>query len=72
VTVALALRLPRLQTALAVYSGEVAEGGGHAGALSDQNSGSFFDHPMIAENCQIFGHFMGTRESQLQPNWRFF
>jgi hypothetical protein len=40
--------------------------------LSDQNSGSFFDHPVIAENCQIFGHFMSTRESQLQPNWRYF
>jgi len=26
---------------------------------------------MIAENCQKFGLFMGTRESQLQPNWRY-
>jgi hypothetical protein len=39
-------------------------------ALSDQNSGSFLDHPVIAENRQKFGLFMGTRESQLQPNWR--
>jgi hypothetical protein len=30
----------------------------------------FFYHPMIAANCQNFGLFMGTRESQLQPNLR--
>jgi hypothetical protein len=43
---------------------------GQVRALSDQNSGSFFDHPVIAANCQNFGLFMGTRESQLQPNLR--
>jgi hypothetical protein len=57
-------------TAIVLDAMEQAGISGLCRALSDQNSGSFLDHSVIAENRQNFGLFMGTRESQLQPNWR--
>ena len=56
-----------LSMPLATVSRKVIELEAHLGsqllirsALSDQNSGSFSDHPVIAENCQNFGLFMGS------------